>query len=123
MSIIESQKAISEAETVSKLTALAFFFVPLSFIASVFGMNLVVGPLLSYLSSHPSTELIIPGIRPKTQNMDVGHGLSKRNNYHVQPLIPRHHHNHRQKNPAVLSQSESAQNERWSTSLESDPIF
>lgn len=42
MSIVESQKAISEAETVSKLTALAFFFIPLSFIASLFGMNLVV---------------------------------------------------------------------------------
>ena len=46
MSIVESQKAISEAETVSKLTALAFFFIPLSFIASVFGMNLVVSFLL-----------------------------------------------------------------------------
>ena len=42
MSIVESQKAISEAETVSKLTSLAFFFIPLSFIASLFGMNLVV---------------------------------------------------------------------------------
>ena len=46
MSIVESQKAISEAETVSKLTSLAFFFIPLSFIASLFGMNLVVRFLL-----------------------------------------------------------------------------
>ncbi|KAK0511441.1 hypothetical protein JMJ35_006014 [Cladonia borealis] len=41
MSIVESQKAIALAETVSKLTSLAFFFIPLSFIASLFGMNLV----------------------------------------------------------------------------------
>ena len=54
MSIVESQKAISEAETVSKLTALAFFFIPLSFIASLFGMNLVVSfPLMT-------TELVCP---------------------------------------------------------------
>ena len=46
MSIVESQKAISEAETVSKLTSLAFFFIPLSFIASLFSMNLVVRFLL-----------------------------------------------------------------------------
>lgn len=37
--IDESQKAISQAEGVAKLTTLAFFFVPLSFTTSVFGMN------------------------------------------------------------------------------------
>ena len=42
MSIVKSQKAILEAETVLKLTALAFFFIPLSFVASLFGINLVV---------------------------------------------------------------------------------
>jgi CorA-like Mg2+ transporter protein len=42
ISIVESQKAILEAEAVSKLTALAFFFIPLGFVASLFGMNLVV---------------------------------------------------------------------------------
>lgn len=42
MSIIESQKAIAEAEGVAKLTSLAFFFIPLTFIAGIFGMNIVV---------------------------------------------------------------------------------
>jgi len=37
--IDESQRAIMEAERVTKLTSLAFFFIPLSFTASVFGMN------------------------------------------------------------------------------------
>ncbi|OIW26045.1 hypothetical protein CONLIGDRAFT_708937 [Coniochaeta ligniaria NRRL 30616] len=37
--IDESQKAIAQAEGVAKLTTLAFFFVPLSFTTSVFGMN------------------------------------------------------------------------------------
>ena len=42
MAIVESQKAIAQAETISKLTNLAFFFIPLSLTASVFGMNIVV---------------------------------------------------------------------------------
>ncbi|KAF2178182.1 hypothetical protein K469DRAFT_803890, partial [Zopfia rhizophila CBS 207.26] len=37
--IDESQKAISQAEGVAKLTRLAFFFVTLSLTASIFGMN------------------------------------------------------------------------------------
>ncbi|KAB5584717.1 hypothetical protein GE09DRAFT_1067956 [Coniochaeta sp. 2T2.1] len=37
--IDESQKAIAQAEGVAKLTTLAFFFVPLSFTTSIFGMN------------------------------------------------------------------------------------
>lgn len=37
--IVESKKAIEQAEGVAKLTRLAFFFVPLSFAASFFGMN------------------------------------------------------------------------------------
>ncbi|KAF2118093.1 hypothetical protein BDV96DRAFT_377625 [Lophiotrema nucula] len=41
MSIVESRKAIQEAETVSKLTKLAFFFIPLTFVASIFGMNII----------------------------------------------------------------------------------
>ncbi|KAK0616424.1 hypothetical protein B0T14DRAFT_604715 [Immersiella caudata] len=41
MSIYQSQKAISEAESVAKLTSMAFFFIPLTFSASVFGMDLV----------------------------------------------------------------------------------
>ncbi|KAL1623880.1 hypothetical protein SLS54_004347 [Diplodia seriata] len=35
----ESQKAIQQAESLGKLTFLAFFFVPLSFTTSFFGMN------------------------------------------------------------------------------------
>ena len=37
--IRESQRAISQAEGVAKLTRLAFLFVPSSFTASLFGMN------------------------------------------------------------------------------------
>lgn len=35
----ESQRAISQAEGVAKLTRLAFFFIPLSLTSSFFGMN------------------------------------------------------------------------------------
>lgn len=42
LSIMESEKAITQAEEVTKLTQLAFFFIPLTFIAGIFGMNLVV---------------------------------------------------------------------------------
>ena len=40
MSISESHKAIEQAERVGRLTFLAFFFVPLSFTTSLFGMNI-----------------------------------------------------------------------------------
>ncbi|KAK3368463.1 hypothetical protein B0H63DRAFT_455240 [Podospora didyma] len=39
MRIVESERAIRRAETVSRLTHLAFFFIPLTLVASVFGMN------------------------------------------------------------------------------------
>ena len=39
MSILESEKAIEQAVVVTRLTNLAFFFIPLSFVASLFGMN------------------------------------------------------------------------------------
>lgn len=42
MSLIESEKAINEAEQVTKLTQLAFFFIPLTFVAGIYGMNLAV---------------------------------------------------------------------------------
>jgi Mg2+ and Co2+ transporter CorA len=42
MAIIESQRAIAQAKAVSKLTNLAFFFIPLTLSASVFGMNVIV---------------------------------------------------------------------------------
>lgn len=41
MAIAESQKALQEAENVGKLTQLAFFFIPLTFVAGLFGMNIV----------------------------------------------------------------------------------
>ncbi|KAK3304184.1 uncharacterized protein B0T15DRAFT_535726 [Chaetomium strumarium] len=41
LSIMESQRAIAQAKEVSKLTNLAFFFIPLSFVATVFGTNVV----------------------------------------------------------------------------------
>ena len=39
MSIVESKRGIAEAESVTKLTELAFFFIPLTFSASVFSMQ------------------------------------------------------------------------------------
>lgn len=42
MSIVESGKAIAQAEQVTRLTQLAFFFIPLTFVAGIFGMNLKV---------------------------------------------------------------------------------
>jgi Mg2+ and Co2+ transporter CorA len=42
MAILESRRAIAQAATISKLTNLAFFFIPLTLCASVFGMNIVV---------------------------------------------------------------------------------
>lgn len=46
MNIVESSKAIKEAEEVTKLTQLAFFFIPLTFAAGVFGMNSKVSRIL-----------------------------------------------------------------------------
>jgi hypothetical protein len=37
--VLESHKAIEQAEDLKKLTLLASFFIPLSFVSSVFGMN------------------------------------------------------------------------------------
>ena len=39
MQIVESRRSIAEAESVSKLTELAFVFIPLSFVASLFSMQ------------------------------------------------------------------------------------
>ncbi|CAI6333448.1 unnamed protein product [Periconia digitata] len=39
MQIVDSQRSIAEAESVSKLTELAFVFIPLSFVASLFSMQ------------------------------------------------------------------------------------
>ena len=42
MTILESQRAIKQAETVTKLTQLAFLFIPATFIATLFGANIIV---------------------------------------------------------------------------------
>jgi hypothetical protein len=39
MQIVDSRKSITEAESISKLTELAFVFIPLSFVASLFSMQ------------------------------------------------------------------------------------
>ncbi|KAH0548619.1 hypothetical protein GP486_007837 [Trichoglossum hirsutum] len=52
MGIVESQKAIAQAETISQLTNLAFFFIPLTLTAGIFGMNIVVGAVLSSFYKH-----------------------------------------------------------------------
>lgn len=51
MSILESKKAISEAESISRLTELAFFFIPLSFTTSIFGMQIKVRFLDTFTNS------------------------------------------------------------------------
>ena len=49
VSLLESRRAIAEAESVTKLTELAFFFIPLSFAASFFSMPLdVSGSFLEF---------------------------------------------------------------------------
>jgi hypothetical protein len=40
MALLESRRSIAEAHAVSKLTELAFFFIPLTFAASLFGMQI-----------------------------------------------------------------------------------
>ncbi|KAK0614316.1 hypothetical protein B0T14DRAFT_307287 [Immersiella caudata] len=42
MQIAESKRAIEEAELVSKLTHLAFFFIPLTLVTGIFGMDMIV---------------------------------------------------------------------------------
>lgn len=40
MALKESKKSIQQADSVRRITQLAFFFIPLTFKTSVFGMNL-----------------------------------------------------------------------------------
>ena len=42
MGIVESRRAIQQTETVTKLTQLAFFFVPLTYVTGIFGANINV---------------------------------------------------------------------------------
>ena len=57
MAIVESQKAIAQAETISKLTNLAFFFIPLTLCASIFGMNIKVSNAYTFVPRLASTSL------------------------------------------------------------------
>lgn len=103
MSIVESHKAIKEAETVSKLTSLAFFFIPLTFVASIFGMNIVVSMCRAASSTHANR----PGIRQQCQGLDLGCALSfgNFNGLHL-PLLDRYHR-YRAGCANVLSELES----------------
>lgn len=47
IAIVESQRAISQAESISRLTELAFLFIPLGFATSTFGMQIQVSAGLS----------------------------------------------------------------------------
>jgi len=73
MSIIESGRAIEEAEGVSKLTELAFFFIPLGFSASIFGMQVKVAKSRSvkYIGGPSAKTLVIirslPIVYPSTR--------------------------------------------------------
>ena len=50
--ISDSHRSIAEAETVTRLTELAFFFIPLSFATSMFGMQFIDGstPATTYVA-------------------------------------------------------------------------
>ena len=50
--ISDSHRSIAEAKTVTRLTELAFLFIPLSFATSIFGMQIVDGstPVSTYIS-------------------------------------------------------------------------
>lgn len=53
MTVLESKEAINEAHAVTRLTELAFVFVPLSFACSFFGMDLLVRTV-EFLNVAPS---------------------------------------------------------------------
>jgi len=55
INIVESERAIREAESISKLTQLAFFFIPLSLVSSAFGMNINVSA--AHMISKPTPQL------------------------------------------------------------------
>ena len=62
MSIVESERAIQEAEAISKLTNLAFFFIPWTLVAGVFGMNVIVSLLVDYLDAAFTKSLSYQGV-------------------------------------------------------------
>ena len=58
MAIVESQKAIAQAETITKLTNLAFFFILLTLTASIVGMKMTVSRLVCLRVSDLISKLI-----------------------------------------------------------------
>ncbi|ORX97560.1 hypothetical protein BCR34DRAFT_593459 [Clohesyomyces aquaticus] len=67
MSLLESRRGIAEAESVTRLTELAFIFIPLSFVSSLFSMQvneLASGvPLTSFIYAALITTFLIYGLR------------------------------------------------------------
>jgi len=51
ITIVESSRAVKQAEMVTKLTQLAFFFIPLSLVAGAFGMNINVSAVFDALQA------------------------------------------------------------------------
>ena len=72
MSMVESQKSIAQAETISKLTELAFFFIPLTLTSSIFGMNI---PVSRHHWSLPTATSLTCHLRNGTTNSIPGFGL------------------------------------------------
>jgi hypothetical protein len=78
MAIVESQKAIAQAEEISKLTSLAFFFIPLTLVATIFSMDVVVSCDNNRSSRHPSANhLRETGVRWQAQSMVLGCGVRR----------------------------------------------
>ena len=59
MAILESRRSITEAQTVTKLTELAFFFIPLTFACSLFSMQITEFPDGVQLKTPLLTALLI----------------------------------------------------------------
>ena len=83
--ISDSHRSIAEAETVTRLTELAFLFIPLSFSTSIFGMQFVSGstPATTYISvalalTSGSYLLRLIINRTTEQRIHLGRSISKR---------------------------------------------
>jgi hypothetical protein len=67
MGLLESRRGIAEAESVARLTELAFIFIPLSFVASLFSMQIKElsdgVPVQSFIAAAFTVLAIIYGIR------------------------------------------------------------
>jgi hypothetical protein len=90
ITILESEKAIEQAEVVTRLTNLAFFFIPLSFVSSVFGMNVNVSAGLVGIEELELRAKICPisGIRPETNRLDMAGHIGRHHSRHIFDPIP-----------------------------------